>query len=78
VPDEPDEPKKRRPVQLKLRDDPYCGFKDDKERRNALNTREVCRLCGRLALAVAIIYVVGTGASLEPVLKLLQGVLRLV
>jgi hypothetical protein len=40
-------------MQRPIKPDPYCGFKDDRERRRALNTRARCTALAMVAFAVA-------------------------
>ena len=54
-------------VSLAARSNPYCGFKDDRERRNALIARDV-----RLVLIVGMSAFVGTSTPWKEVLAWLK------
>ena len=54
--------------------DPYCGFKNDRERRQALRNREVCGAVKVVATMTAVVFVSLAG---EPVHAALASLLRL-
>ena len=54
--------------------DPYCGFTNDRERRQALRNREVC---GAVKVVVVVTAAVFVGLAGQPVHAALVSLLRL-